>query len=176
VKKIGALAADPTRNEVQKHDAARQVAEKVVGVMERSHTALNRIVAALDAEAQAEVDKVFALPSHRGGIHDAMRNRFGEMAKRETGLTEIRAIVAKDREAAAVIVNTPAWLLGIAEEAHGGIMGDTIKRFAPNAAIAVAKSQRLEEVAAKYPKAIAGVRRSFFNAAIADKAKNRVEV
>lgn len=175
-KKIAALANDPTRNEVQRHAAAKQVAERVAATIERSQASIAKLAVTLDEEAQTIVDDAFKLRSDRGGVHDAMIKRFGEIAKRETGLTEIRNITAKDREAAAVIVNTPAWLLGIAEDAHSSIMGDAIKRHAPKAAIASAHALEVAKLADKYPKAARSVHRTFYSTALADKAKNRVEV
>jgi hypothetical protein len=105
-----------------------------------------------------------------------MRAFFKETAKREDGLSEIRRIIANDREAAAVVVNSPAWLMGLADDAHSGLIGEALRHHLPKAIESLVQGQELAKLAAKYPAVIAGVRRSFYTTTIADKSRTRVEV
>ena len=153
VKKVADLAKDETRNEVLKHEAAQQVANRVAAIAEG-----------------------FALRSGRDTIHAEMRAFIRETAKREDGLSELRRLIAKDSEFAAVIVNSPPYLMGLADDAHSGLMGEALKHHLPKAGMMLAQSQDIAALAAKYPAVIGGVRRSFFSKAIADKSRTRVEV
>lgn len=175
-KKVADLAKDETRNEVLKHEAAQQVANRVVATLERSQASLAKLATTIDGEYDAAVAEGFALRSGRDTIHAEMRAFIKETAKKEDGLREIRSIIAKDREAAAVVVNSPAWLMGLADDAHSGLMGEALKHHLPQAGMMLAQSQDLAELAAKYPAAIGGVRRSFYTKAVADKSRTRVEV
>lgn len=178
LKKIAELAKDETRrhNPVLQHEAAKQVADRVVATLERSQASLAHLAATISSEYDAAIAEGFALRSSRDTIHAETRAFIKETAKRENGLTEIRSIIGKDREAAAVIFHSPAWLMGLADDAHYGLMGEALKHHLPRAGMMLAQSQDLAELAAKYRVAISGVRRSFYTTAIADKSRTRVEV
>lgn len=178
VKKIANIVKDETRrhNPVLQHEAAEQVANRVVATLERSQASLAKLATTIDGEYDAAVAEGFALRSGRDTIHAEMRAFIKETAKKEDGLTEIRRIIAKDREAAAVVVNSPAWLMGLADDAHSSLIGEALRHHLPKAIESLVQGQELATLAAKYPAVIAGVRRSFYTTAIADKSRTRVEV
>lgn len=178
VNKIADIVKDETRrhNPVLQHEAAEQVANRVVATLERSQASLAKLATTIDGEYDAAVAEGFALRSGRDTIHAEMRAFIKETAKKEDGLREIRSIIAKDREAAAVVVNSPAWLMGLADDAHSGLMGEALKHHLAQAGMMLAQAQELANLAAKYPAVIGGVRRSFYTTAIADKSRTRVEV
>lgn len=176
VKKVADLAKDETRNEVLKHEAAQQVANRVAATVERSQSSLAKLADTIDGEYVAAVAEGFALRSGRDSIHTEIRAYIKETAKREDGLSELRRLIAKDSEFAAVIVNSPPYLMGLADDAHSGLMGEALKHHLPKAGMMLAQSQDIAALAAKYPAVIGGVRRSFFSKAIADKSRTRVEV
>lgn len=178
VKKVADLAKDETRrhNPVLQHEAAKQVADRVIATLERSQSSLAKLATTIDGEYDAAVAEGFALRSGRDTIHAEMRAFIKETAKKEDGLTEIRGIIAKDREAAAVIVNSPAWLMGLADDAHSSMIGEALRHHLPKAIESLVQGEELAKLAAKFPAVIAGVRRSFYTTAIADKSRTRVEV
>lgn len=176
VPKITKLTKDETRNDVLKHEAAMHLAEKVAATIERSHATMLRVVDELDAEAIQVADAALTLRPDREGIHAEMRAFIREQAKREDGLAEIRRIIGQDAEAAAVLANTPAWLLSLNEKVHQGMYGDVVKKHVPKAATLLSQAMELSKVAAKYPAVATNVRRYFYSPGIAGKARSRVEV
>ena len=68
------------------------------------------------------------------------------------------------------------FLLGLASSVRDSMMMDAVETHLPKAHAMLEAGVALEAAAAKYPAAITMVRRTFFNTAIAEQAKTRVEV
>jgi hypothetical protein len=176
VKTVSALVDDPTRNDVLKHEAAKQVAERTISAIEQSQKVLQARANALEAEAHEMVERRFAIDPNRAGIQSEIRTWIREQTKSEDGLGNIRKLMNSEPEVAAVIYQSPAFLMNLAPEVRDNMRIDGIERHVPDAYKMLEASVALNDTAAKYPRAIAGVRRSFYNAGLAAKAAHRVQV
>lgn len=175
ITKIAALHTDETRTEVSRHGVAKKIAEDVAKTLIESKAGLDKLADELQAEGMKQIKEGFALNEKRHHIHADIRGFIRDLAKKENGIVEIRKLVERDFEVAKVFHDTPYYLLGLAEEAHQSVDGDSIKRHLPEAAACFIEAIEIEKAAARYPKAINGVHRSFYNSAMADKANGRVE-
>lgn len=174
--KIGALAQDPTRNEFEKHDAARQVAHKVEGVLTQSKASIQGVTKALVTEFGAIIDDRFKLASERQAIHSDIARWIKEQAGKPDGVAIIRGEAKSHSEVVAVLHHYPRFLLGLADTPRQNIIEDGLKWFAPEAHAMIEQSGELEKLAANYERAIKDVRRSFYNPSLVDQASRRVEV
>lgn len=176
LKTIAALVDDPTRNDVLKHEAAKQVADRTIATIEQSQKALQARANALQTEAHEVVEQRFAIDPLRATIHTEIRGWIREQAKDEDGLIKIRQAMRKDSEVAAVIYQSPHFLMNLASDVRDHMRIDGIEAHVPAAYKMLEASIALNDTAAKYPKAIVGVRRSFYNAGLAAQASRRVQV
>ncbi|AZU02797.1 hypothetical protein X907_0249 [Glycocaulis alkaliphilus] len=175
IEKVAALHQDETRTEVSKHVVAQKIAHDVAREVEKSQAGLLALQDEFFNEGVKLIDEAFTLNEKRTAIHADIRGYIRELSTKEDGLARIREIAGKDLEAAAVLYNTPHYLLGLAEDTYGSISGDLIKKHCPEGAGCIAQSIDVGKAAAKYPKAISAVHRSFYNSALADKGNSRVE-
>ncbi|HEX3423025.1 MAG TPA: hypothetical protein VHS33_06460 [Sphingomicrobium sp.] len=176
VQKIGRLVSDPTRNEVLKHEAAQQVAERTIATLDQTQKVLQARANALHTEAHEIVEQRFAIDPVRASIQSEIRGWIREQTKDEDGLVKIRQAMRSDREVASVIYHSPHFLMNLASDVRNNMRIDAIEAHVPDAYQKLEASIALSDTAAKYPRAIAGVRRSFFNAGLAAKASQRVQI
>jgi hypothetical protein len=176
VSKIGALVNDPTRNEVLKHEAAQKVAERTIAGIQQSLGVIESRARVLHTEAHEMVEKRFAIDPVRASIQSEIRGWIREQTKSEDGLNKIRQAMRSDPEVASVIYHSPHFLMNLAGNVRDNMRIEAIETHVPAAYKKLEASIALKDTAAKYPKAIAGVRRSFFNAGLAAKAAQRVEI
>lgn len=174
--KIAALTQDKTRTEVQRHAAAQTVAERTVAQLAATEAHLKATAKHLQKEAEASVDEQFNVDPNRASLQSEIRGWIREQATKPEGLATIRNALKADREVAAVIYHSPHFLLGLAPDVRDNMRIDGIERHLPKAYKMIEGSIALNEAAAKYPAAIAKVRRTFFSKGLADQAASRVEV
>ena len=82
----------------------------------------------------------------------------------------------KDKNVAGVVMHSPSFLLDMNPANHSTLKFEILEQHLPDAYKKLADSVALRELPAKYDKAINSVRTSFYNPALAAKAKLRVEV
>jgi hypothetical protein len=176
VQKVGALVDDPTRNDVLKHEAAKIVADRTIEGLQQSQKALENRAGALHTEAHQMVEQRFAIDPVRASIQSEIRGWIREQVKNEDGLLTIRQAMRSDPEVASVIYHSPHFLMNLASPVRDNMRIEAIEAHVPAAYKKLEASIALTDTAAKYPKAIAGVRRSFYNAGLAAKAAQRVQI
>lgn len=176
VAKVAALKNDPTRTEVQQHAAGEIVAERTVKALEKSKAAIESRMEYLSQAGQEEAAAVFDLSPSRRFVHEKILEHFVGLASKAEGLVLMRQIIRTDGEAAAVFFNTKPYLLNMNAENFHKIRYEAIEQYAPKAWEKMNAVVKLIELPAKYDKAINSVRTSFYNPALAAKAKLRVEV
>jgi hypothetical protein len=174
--KIAALVGDKTRNDVQRHAAARTVAERAIGVLESAQKQLSAQARRMNQDATDTVNQSFAADPNRASIQSEIRGWIREQAKSVEGLAKIREAMKASAEVGAILFHSPHFLLGLADSVRTSMMMDAIEKHLPKAHAMFEAGIALEGAAAKYPAAMATVRRTFFNPALADQAKTRVEV
>ena len=175
VAKVAALKNDPTRTEVQKHEAAEVLAERTVQSLAKSKAAIQSRIDELWNNGIAQSDIVFAPKSDRGTLDSEIRQYLREQAGKADGMLKIREAM-KDKNVAGVVMHSPSFLLDMNPANHSTLKFEILEQHLPDAYKKLADSVALRELPAKYDKAINSVRTSFYNPALAAKAKLRVEV
>ena len=175
VAKVAALKNDPTRTEVQKHEAAEVLAERTVQSLEKSKASIQSRIDELWNNGIAQSDIVFAPKSDRGTLDSEIRQYLREQAGKADGMLKIREAM-KDKNVAGVVMHSPSFLLDMNPANHQTLKFEILEQHLPDAYKKLTDSVALRELPAKYDKAINSVRTSFYNPALAAKAKLRVEV
>jgi len=176
VRKIGALVNDPTRNDVLKHEAAKVVAERTIEGLQQTQAVLEQRANVLHSEAHQMVEQRFAIDPVRGSIQSEIRGWIREQTKDEDGLLKIRQAMRSNSEVASVIYHSPHFLMNLASNVRDNMRIEAIEAHVPAAYKKLEASIALRDTAAKYPRAMAGVRRNFFNAGLAAQAARRVQI
>lgn len=99
-----------------------------------------------------------------------------EQAGKPDGTMKLRELIKDDGEAAAVFANTKPYLLKMNADNFRKLHFEAIERHAPDAWAKMQNGAALTDLTPKFDKAITSVRNSFYNPAIAAKAKLRVEI
>ena len=175
VAKVAALKNDPTRTEVQKHEAAAVLAERTVQALEKSKASIESRANELWNSAVTQSELTFAPKSDRGTLDSEIRQYLREQAGKPEGMMKIREAM-KDKNVAGVVWHSPSFLLDINPANHQKLKVEVLEQHLPDAYKKVVDSLALRDLPAKYDKAINSVRTSFYNPALAAKAKLRVEV
>lgn len=176
VAKVAALAADETRNDVQRHAAARTIANNVVTSLESARTNLAIIGERLLQEATDEINTTFQ-PSISRAAFDAENMRWiREQIQHPEGILKIKQAAMDDVNIANVIFNASPFALGMAVELHSSLKFQLTERHAPEAYKNAEQAVEVTVLAGKYEKAIAKVQGAFYEPAKADKAATRVDV
>lgn len=173
--KVAALVEDPTRTEVQKHEAARQLADRAVTQLTKTKAAIEARAESLWATGVTQAELHFSPKADRGSLDSEIRTYLREQASKDDGMSKIREAM-KDKNVAAVVYHSPSFLLNMNEANHTKLRFEVVERHVPDVYKMMTDSVALRELPAKYDKAISSVRKSFYNSALAEKAKLRVEV
>lgn len=176
VAKVVALKTDPTRTEVQKHEAAAVLTERTVTALEKAKAAIQERADYLLMAGQEEANAVFELNPSRRFVHEKILEHMVKQASKPEGLFELRKLMKDDPEAAAVFANAKPYLLNMNPDNFRKVHFEAIERYAPKAWAKMNEGAALTDLPAKYDRAIAAVRVNFHNPALAAKAKLRVQV
>lgn len=176
IAKIEALANDPTRTPVQRHAAAEKVADGVVARLADTQSKLRGASNRLNNEAANLADAKFAPNPQRGVIEGEIRTYIKEVATKPDGMVKLRALVKSNPEVASVVYHSPAFLMGLAEDAYVNMRLLAVQEHVPEAFEKANNAVALDDLAAKYNRPIGLVRRSFFSPNLAQQASRRVEV
>jgi hypothetical protein len=175
-KTVTALASDPTRTEVDKHQAAKKVADSVTAKLEAARVALTERADYLTREAMREADRHLGPKVERGALQSEIRSWVREMAKTSDGLPKIRAAMKASPDAAAVIWHSPSFLAGLPPNIHEELRFEALEASRPDLYAQLSSAASLEHVADKMQRAARRVHSTFYSHAIADQANKRVEV
>ncbi|MBI5070375.1 MAG: hypothetical protein HZB56_19235 [Deltaproteobacteria bacterium] len=176
--KIAALVADPTRpTDVEKHVAARKVANAVIDRLEKTKKViLERADYVLD-EATRQADLALGPKSDRGSLHSEIRQWLRETSRLPDGLEKIRsALEAGGDDLAAVLWHSPTFLTGLPPDLHETLRFEALQRAKPDTCAAFSSSVGLRRLADRYDGAIRRTTIYFYNPTVAEKAAKRVEV
>ena len=175
VTSIQRLPKDETRTEVSKHGVAKQLADRTVAVLESSQRTIERVAAKLSDEATALIDGAFYLPPGRAVMHSDMAAWINRNRDTVEGSAKIDEAVRTNIEFAAVVYHTPHQLLGMSQDSKNNLWGKAAKQHIPKAVGLLIQSDELSAIAANYPQVARSVAASFYNSALAERVKNRVE-
>lgn len=173
---IQALAKDVTRNEYEKHEAGRVLAWRVIEKIESAKETILRRSNELFAAAEGNAESGFTPKSGREQLDAETRQWIRDRAKEDDGMGRIRAELNSDKNFAAIIYNSPSYLLGINPQLHETMKFEAVQRHLPDAYKAYTQHVELSKIAEKYAKTAREVRLSFYNEAMAELASKRVLV
>jgi hypothetical protein len=174
--KIIRLVDDPTRTEVKKHEAAKQIADKTIKTLEDAKGEFISRAESLMQRAKTLVDIEFSPTENKGTLYSDIRNWISKQSNEADGIEKIRQAAKGNKDIAAVLWHSPAPILGLADTVLNSLQEGMIIKYIPEAASNVAKSQDLSKLVPKYDETIRKIRASFFNPGLAEQAKLRVEV
>lgn len=175
-KKIAALVDDPTRTPTAKHDAAKQLAQKVTTHLEKSKAALEAHAEKLKASALAQADLHLGPRSESGVLHSEIRSWVREQAKTPEGLLQVKKAMGDNDDVAAVLWHSPSFLVGLAPSVHEGLRLEALQSRKPELYANLSNSVGLAKLAGKYEAAIRKVAPSFYTPSLAEQASKRVEI
>ena len=175
-KKIAALVDDPTRTPTAKHDAAKQLAQKVTTHLEKSKAALEAHAEKLKASALAQADLHLGPRSESGVLHSEIRSWVREQAKTPEGMLQVKQAMADNDDVAAVLWHSPSFLVGLAPSVHEGLRLEALQSRKPELYANLSNSVGLAKLAGKYEAAIRKVAPSFYTPSLAEQASRRVEI
>lgn len=175
-KKIAALVGDVTRTEVQKHAAAKQLADKVTNHLEKSKAVIEQQAEKLKATALAQAELHLGPKPDRSALQSEIRSWVREQAKDPGNLPAIRAAMAENDDVAAVLWHSPSFLVGLAPSVHENLRLEALQSRKPDLYTSLSNSVGLARLAGKYDAAIKKVAPSFYNPELAAQASKRVEI
>lgn len=175
-KKIAALVSDPTRTDVQRHHAAKQLAEKVVAHLEKSKAAIEQQAEKLRQQSIVQAELELGPKSERAGLHSEIRAWIREQAKDPGNIPAIKAAAADNPDVASVLWHSPRFLLGLAESTHESMRMEALQARRPDLYANLSNSVGLVKLVGKYEAAIKKVAPSFYTPSLAEQASKRVEI
>lgn len=173
---LAAVANDPTKNDVLKHEAAQTLATRLDTVLANTQRTLEQGAMALADDAKAQADEYFKPDPSKAAFDMKTIEWLQESFRTPEGQAKIRVASKTHSDLARVLVHAPSYLLGISEDTRMSYYAGAVERFVPDAFAAFETSGVLKTLAKKYDHVRGGVRTSFYNPALAEQAKRRIEV
>lgn len=178
VETIGMLLQDPTRNDVQRHEAAGVVAGRTVEALQKAKAAIESRAEPLLMDGQEDARRALSLDPSRRFLHDRIMDHMIGLvgASDGSGMLKLRQLVNDDGEAAQVFANAKSYLLRMNADNFNKLHFEVVERHVPNAHKKMTDGADLMALAPNYDKAVNSVRSSFYNPTIAARAKLRVQI
>ena len=170
------LGEDETRTSPLKHEAARTVALRTVAAIENAQQSIVGVAQGFEADAEDSITRFFAADPARAVIQLEIGKWIGETAKAKDGIQRIRAEMQNDPEIVIVLQHSKPYIMSLANDVRDRILEAGYRMHQPDAMRKIDNAVVMRELAAKYPRVTKGIRSSWFNNAIAEKAKSRVEI
>jgi hypothetical protein len=178
-KKVAALVNDPTRTEVNKHIAAKKLADSAVEKLTKTKAVIENRAKHLEKTSLAAADEAFGPKPERAALHAEMRGWVRETLQRKggEGIGIIRDAMKGSRDLADIMYHSPPFLLGgLPEDVHDELRAEVMAAHKPELHASLSTSLALTKLAGQYDTTIRKVRTSFYNPTMADQAKKRVEI
>jgi len=175
---VARLTQDEVRTSPLKHQEASKLAGRLVEMAEGTQRLLaSKAKGYMDASSDF-MGKTFTPNPQREGYYLRAADWISREAKNGdgNGYKAIREAVTEDPDFAVAIYNTSHRLLGLPKEHAMDFAEKAVKAFAPAALDYIEKSQRLDELAKRYPAFIAQVRSSYFSPFELAKVRTYVEM
>jgi len=175
-KQVVALASDPTRTDVDKHVAARRVAEATNATLAKASELVSRRAEHQRRDAMAKANQDFSPLVEKGTLYMEARSMVREWMKTSEGLQKLREAMKEDHDFASVVWHSPRHLLGLQAEIHSNLKMEGLQARRPDLYGQLNASLRLEKMAQKIGSVIPKVNASFYNPVTAAQGAKRVEV
>lgn len=175
IETIEALGGDMTRSEPERHDAGRKVAARTIEALQRSQASIRAAANNMLKEGNDAINAQFAPDPLRAGLDSEIRSWVRDKAK-AGDVAAIKEQVKALPEVAAIIYHSPRFLLDLALDVHESFKLDAVEKYASQHIDTVSEGMELAKLADKYGPVIASINASFYNAAVAEQVKSRVEV
>jgi len=171
---VGQLVDDPTRNNVMKHEAARQVYNRANQAIETGRLMLEKSADQLQADALETTNDHFFPDPTFAGRQEATRQFIERTASKD--LATVRQLVKDIPEVATVVFHNHSFLLGMSETMRQSMIDDAIEAHLPKVYGMIEQSQKMRRLAGSYAQANKSLKATLFNSGLADRASLRVNV
>jgi len=172
LNKVDALADDPTKTTVVRHETAKKVAENTIAAILDAKGRQEAAGHAMMAEANEAINEAFAFDANRSPIYERIINWINS----KSGDTQkIREAMKQDPQIVAVLSNYPPYVFDLPQDVCRKIATEGYMHHTPEAADKLLSGQRVIDAAKGYDRAVKGVRASFYNETVAGQAAKRVE-
>lgn len=170
------LAKDETRNEVVRHAAAKELAERTSAIVRVTRENIARDAERMQGDAMAEINSVLGSKDHASEreIRDWARAQL--TSGDENAIANVTSLVKRDISLARALVSAPFYLTGMSEQLHGTVRANAVKQFAPAAADMLTESSAIQSKLAAWDKLPSEIHAAFYNPNLADRASTRVDV
>ena len=170
--KVAALADDPTKTTVVRHETAKMVAEKTIAAILDNKGRQEAAGHAMMAEANDAINATFALNESRAPIYERIINWINS----KSGDTRaIREAMKQDPQIVTVLSNYPPYIFDLPQDVCRKIATEGYMHHTPEAAEKLLTGQHVIDAAKGYDRAVKGVRASFYNETVAAQAGKRVD-
>ena len=170
------LAEDETRMPVVKHDAARTVGLRTVAAIEGAQQSIMGLAKGFEEEAADAINQAFAPNPAQAFTYIEIAKWIGETAKAKDGIQRIRDEMENDPDIVTTLHNSKPYIMGLAKEVRLSLLDAGVEMHQPDAMRKIDEAAKLRKLADKYPRIAKGVRSSWWNNALADRARSRVEI
>jgi len=175
-KKVMALAQDPTRNDVQRHEVAKKIATEVEAKLTSATVAIENRAKQLRESAMEEAELILGPKPARAAIESELRLWVKEQQKKDSGLEHIKAAMKESAELAGVLFSSPRFLLGLSANMADKLKFEAVELHAPEQFAKLSNAVGLMSMAERCKGTVRKVRSSFYSPALADAASKRVQV
>ncbi|MFO1106444.1 MAG: hypothetical protein U1E34_10105 [Amaricoccus sp.] len=175
--KAKALAGDLSRGPEDAHYHASILAERAAKATAEVASKLSQKSEAMIQAGYDMAQNEFAPRPAYQAIDAEHRAYIREQVKTPDGVAKVHKLVMEKPEVAALIVQSPGYLLGLADEVHQKWTVQAINKHLPAASKMMQDGSSLAELAGKYKSFVRDIYQSFYNPALAEKYKSsRVEI
>lgn len=171
------LASDTSRTLEDQHHSASILAERAAKATAEVASKLSQKSEAMIQAGYDMAQNEFAPRPAFAAIDAEHRSWIREQVKTPDGVAKVHKLVMEKPEVAALIVQSPGYLLGLADEVHQKWTVQAINKHLPAASKMMQDGSSLAELAGKYKSFVRDIYQSFYNPALAEKYKSsRVEI
>ncbi len=175
LNKVDALADDPTKTTVVRHETAKKVAENTIAAILDAKGRQEAAGHAMMAEANDAINEAFAFDASRNPIYERIINWINSKASEKGGIAKVREAMKQDPQIVTVLSNYPPYVFDLPQDTCRSIATEGYMHHTPEAADKLLTGQRVIDAAKGYDRAVKGVRASFYNETVAAQAAKRVE-
>lgn len=175
---IARLTQDEVRTLPLKHQEASKLASRIIEAAEGTQRLIEAKAKGYVEASSKFMNDTFTPNPQREGYYLRAADWIAREAKNGegNGYKAIREAVTEDPDFAVAIYNTSHRLLGLPKEHAMDFAEKAVEKFAPQALDYIDKSNKLSELAKRYPAFIAQVRSSYFSPFELAKVRTYVEM
>lgn len=176
IGRLERLGADQSRNDAQRHDAARQLYERAAAGV---RAAAKDARAWADAEAQEAhqgMNAVLAPEPGKGALYSEIRAHAASRKADADWPAELSRLVRTNRDVAVAVANAPGFLSGIGDDRQRDLSIAAMRAHAPAEADRLLVADQVREEAERVESGLSKIKPAFYAEAIAGQMNTHVDV